>query len=202
VCTHQEMTEHSGREIKVYDESRHPRNWNELLNPSQCAVFFSRINSVEPLSPQGLPVARFRDCTFLLFDKLDDVRRFCEAKVQECPEMCCEVFDSKGKARPPLLTIVHPRVAEKDELSSSSVRKRAVVAVALFIVALPLIWWDWHAGSGMILPTVFGINMIFAALRLLQWNAAQRQRSEEQEARLKVHLTMEKTSDEGPPRTV
>src|SRR5215469_15128441 len=169
------MADAFGREIKVYDESRHPRNWHELLAPWQCAVFFSRINSVEPLSPQGTAVS-LRDCTFLLFDKLDDARQYCEAKVQECPHMRCEIFDSKGMAKAALLTISHPSVAAKDDVSLSSVRKRGIVAVVLFIAALPLIWWDWHAGSGLILPTVLGINMIFAGLRLLQWNTARQHR--------------------------
>jgi hypothetical protein len=188
------MTESSGREIKVYDDSRRPRNWHELLAPSQCAVFFKRIDSVQPLSPVGDPVA-FRDCTFLLFDKLEEARRFCEAKVMEFPQISCEIFTSRGKAEPPLLTILHPSAAEKDEMSASSERKRLIVAAVLFLGALLLIWWDWRTRSGLVIPTLLGINMIFAALRLLQWNSARSQRLSEQAKRLQAHLETERRLD-------
>ena len=184
------MTESSGREIKVYDQSRSPRNWHELLTPSQCAVFFKRIDSEQPVSPAD-ELVRFHDCTFLLFDKLEEARRFCEAKVMEFPQMSCEIFTSRGKAEPPLLTILHPTVAEKDEMSASSVRKRLIIAIALFVGALPLIWWDWRTRSGLVIPTLLGINMMFAALRLLQWNSARSQRLSEQKKRLQAHLENE-----------
>jgi hypothetical protein len=83
----------AGREVKVYDSARQPQNWNELLAPSQCAVFFKRVDSETPLSPSGAAVARFRDCTFLLSDSLGVARRVCEAKVRELPYMRCEIFD-------------------------------------------------------------------------------------------------------------
>jgi hypothetical protein len=184
-------TENSGREIKVYDQSRQPREWHKLLAPSQCAVFFKSVDSEFPLSPRGDRVA-LSECTFLLFDKLEHARSFAEAKVRQFPKMCCEIFDSRGKAVPPLRVVVHPSVAEKDELSASSVRKRTIIAVLLFIFSLPLIWWDWHSGSGLILPTLLGINMIFAGLRLLQWNTAYGHRSQEQSKRLQAHLALEK----------
>jgi hypothetical protein len=196
--SHSVTTESSGREIKVYDDSRRPREWYKLLSPSQCAVFFKRVNSEIPLSPRGVPVARFRDCTFLMFDKLDDARRFSEARVEEVPEMCCEIFDSQGKAAPPLLVVVHPSVAARDELSASSVRNRMIAAALLFFGSLPLIWWDWHSGSGLILPTVLGMNMIFAALRLLQWKSARSQRLVDQGKRLHAHAALEEQSRNEP----
>ena len=191
------MTQHSGREIKVHDRSRHPRDWNELLAPSDCAVFFSRHDTEAPLSPEGAPVARIRDLTFLLFERFEDARKFCEARVLEFPNMCCKIYDSKGLAQPPLLTVVHPSVAEKDELSPSSVRVRKIAAAVLFAGSLPLIWWDWHAGSVLILPTVIGINMIVIGLRLLQWNLGRQIRMDEQEKRIAAHLAIEKESSAG-----
>jgi hypothetical protein len=187
----------SWREIKLYDETRRPRAWNELLGPAQCAVLFRRVDSETPLAPDGAAVANFRDCTFLLFDRLEDGRRFCESRVQKFPHMCCEIFDSEGRAKPPLLSIVHPDAAEKDVISATSVRKRTIAALVLFVVALPLIWWDWHSGSRLILPTVLGINMIFIGLRLFQWNAARGQRVGEEKKRLEAHLAKEKLRAQG-----
>ena len=179
------------REIKLYEEGRTPRDWNDLIGASQCAVLIRRVDSETPLTLDGKAVARFRDCTFLLFDRLADARQFCEAKVREFPQMCCDIFDSRGRAEPPLLTIMHPHAAEKDALSAASVRKRTILAVTLFLCSLPLIWWDRHSGGALILPTVLGINMILFGLRLFQWNSARSHRESEQKKRLEVHLAKE-----------
>jgi hypothetical protein len=186
-----------GREVKVYDAARQPQNWNELLAPSQCAVFFKRIDSEAPLSPGGAIVARFRDCTFLLFESLDEARRVCEAKVRGYPYMQCEIFDWRGKARPPLLTIVHPDVAQKDELSAQSVRKRKILAILLFIAALPLFLIDRRYSGGLVLPTFLGLTMILTSLRLLYWNTARRQRLNGEEQGVRAHLEREQQKDQG-----
>jgi hypothetical protein len=185
-----------GREVKVYDPTRQPQNWNELLAPSQCAVFFKRVDSEAPLFPSGASVARFRDCTFLLFDSLEEARRTCEAKVHAYPYMRCEVFDWRGKAQPPLLTILHPDVAQKDELSEQSVRKRKILAILLFIAALPLFLLDRRYGGGLILPTFLGLTMILAGSRLLYWNTARRQRLNEEEQGVRAHLEREQQNDQ------
>ena len=186
-----------GREVKVYDEARQPQNWNELLTPSQCAVFFKRMDSEVPLSPSGASVARFRDCTFLLFDSLEEARRVCEAKVRDYPYMQCEIFDWRGKAQPPLLTIVHPAVAPKDELSAQSVRRRKILAILLFIGSLPLFWLDQRSGGVLVVPTFLALTMILAGLRILYWNTARRQHLKEQEQRVQAHLQREQQSIQG-----
>ena len=185
-----------GREVKVYDPTRRPRNWNDLLAPSQCAVFFKHIDSEAPLSPSGATVARFRDCTFLLFDSLEAARRVCEAKVGAYPYMRCEVFGCRGKAQPPLLTILHPDVAQKDELSAQSVRRRQILAILLFITALPLFLLDRRYGGGLVLPTFLGLTMILAGLRLMYWNTARRQRLNDEEQNVRAHLEREQQNDQ------
>lgn len=183
------------REIKVYDKLRKPRNWNELLSDSQCAVFIRRVDSEAPMTADGVPVASLRDCTFFLFDRLDDACEFCETKVRQHPELCGEIYDSKGKARSPLLTIVHPNVRAKDELSPSSLRKRRILAVVLFLGAIPMIWWDWKAGGVLILPTFLGINMVFVGLRLFQWHWFGQERLKEEQERVAAHLQKERRSE-------
>ena len=186
-----------GRERKIYDEARQPQDWNVLLAPSQCAVFFKRIDSENPLSSDGASFARFRDCTFLLFDSLEEARRFCEAKVLAHPYMLCEVFDWRGKAQPPLLTIVHPEVARNDELSAQSVRRRKILAIFLFIGSLPLFWFDHRSGGVLVVPTFLALTMILAGLRILYWNTARRQRLKEQEERVRAHLQREQQNAQG-----
>jgi hypothetical protein len=187
----------AGREVKVYDAARQPQDWNALLKPSQCAVFFKRIDSEAPLSPRGESIAQFQDCTFLLFDSLEEARRLCEARVSDHPYMRCEVFDWRGKARPPLLTIMHPQAARKDELSAHSVRKRTILAILLFIGALPLFWLDHRSGGALVFPTFLALTMILAGLRVLYWNTARRQRLKEEAEAVRAHLLREQQNDPG-----
>jgi hypothetical protein len=181
----------ASREFKVYDKTRHGQDWMSLLTPTQCAVFFKDFQTAAPLSPDGVAFDRMTDCTFLVFDRLEDAQRFCETQVREHPSMCCEVFDFEGKAKPPLLVVVNPSVAEKNELSASWVRRRKIIAIAAFLGAIPLLVWDWRTGSYLIVPTVVGINLIVFGLRLLYWNSARSDRSQEQSHRLESHRRRE-----------
>lgn len=182
------------REFKVYDKTRQGRDWTSLVGPTQCAVFFKDFQTAAPLSRDGTALEKMTDCTFLVFDRFEDARRFCETQVKQHTSMCCEVFDSDGKAKAPLLVVVNPSLAEKDELSASSVRRRKLIAIAAFVCAIPLLVWDWATGSYLILPTVVGVNLIVLGLRLLYWNSAQSDRSQEQARRLKNHLRHEEES--------
>jgi len=122
---------------------------------------FKDFETAAPLSPDGAPISRMTDCTFLVFDRLDEARRFCGTRVAQYPSMCCEIFGSEGKAKPPLLTIVHPSMAEKDELSLTWLRRRKVTAILCFLAAVPLFVWDSRAEWALILPSVIAFNLIF-----------------------------------------
>ncbi len=132
-----------------------------------------------------------RDATFLLLDSLEAARRDCEARVEKFPEMYCEIFDAEGKARPPMLTILHPSAAAKDELSERSVGRRKIGAIVLIVAALPLFWWDHRANGTLVVPTYVGITLIILAFRLLYWNMARGERIREQERRVEEHLQRE-----------
>jgi hypothetical protein len=56
-----------------------------------------------PLSPEGKRYPAATECTCFLFDHLDAAQEFCEMKVKGCPSMVCEIFNSEGRAKPPLL---------------------------------------------------------------------------------------------------
>jgi hypothetical protein len=183
------------RESKVYDETRRGRDWMSLLTPTQCAVFFKDFQTAAPLSHDGVAFDRMTNCTFLVFDRLEDARRFCELQVAQHPSLCCEIFDFEGRAKPPLLVVVHPSVAEKDELSTTWVRRRKYIAITSFLCAIPLIVWDWRTGEYLILPTVVGVNLILLGLRLLYWNTARSDNAPERLRRLESHRQREAESD-------
>jgi hypothetical protein len=182
------------REFKVYDKARASPDWTSIVSPTQCAVFFKDFETAAPLSPDGAPISRMTDCTFLVFDRLDEARRFCETRVTQHPSKYCEIFGSEGKAKPSLLTIVHPSMAEKDELSLTCLRRRKVMAILCFLAAVPLFVWDSRAEWALILPSVIAFNLIFFGLRLLYWNTARGSRDREHARHLEDHLRREKDS--------
>jgi hypothetical protein len=182
------------REFRVYDETRHPADWTSLVGPTQCAVFFKDVNTANPLTTDGTEIANLRDCRFLLFDHLEDARAFCEAQVQRYPFMCGEIFDARGKATPPLLAIMHPTAARKDELSATWVRRRKITAIASLVAAGALFFADWRSEFDLLWPSLLAVNLLPLGLRLLYWNTASAERNQAQAKRVEEHLQREKDS--------
>jgi len=186
------MQQSALREFKVYDETRRPSDWTSLVGPTQCAVFPKDLKTANPLTTDGREIDHLRDCIFLLFDRLDEARTFCEAQVQKHPFMCCEIFDADGKAKPPMLVIMHPAAARKDELSLRSVKRRKVIAIASLVAAPVLFIADWRSEYELLWPSLLAVNLLPLGLRLLYWNTASAERSRRQATRVAEHLQREK----------
>ena len=180
------------REFKVYDKTRQPADWTSLVGPTQCAAFLKDVKTANPLATDGSEIAHLRDCRFLLFDHLEEARAFCEAQVQRYPFMCCEIFDAEGKAKAPLLIIMHPTAARKDELSATWVKRRKVIAIASLVAAGGLFVADWRSEYELLWPSLLAVNLIPFGLRLLYWNTASAERRRTQAKRLEEHLQREK----------
>jgi hypothetical protein len=187
-----ELRDAAPREFKVYDKSR-PGDWMSLVGSTQCVAFFKDFHTTAPVSYRGEPFSKMSDCTFVLFDSLDEAKSFCEAQVKQHPTICAEIFDHRGRAKEPLLVVIDASVAEKAELSKSSVRRRKVWAIVLFCGAVPLIVWDGLKDWDLIWPAVLGFNMAIFGLRLLYWNTARAERGREQARRVAAHLAREKS---------
>jgi hypothetical protein len=185
------------REIKIYDKNR-AGDWMSLVGPTQCVAFFKDFHTAASVSYRGEPFQKTSDCTIVLFDSLAEARSFCEAAVKQNPSIYAEIFDHQGRAKEPLAVIVDASVAEKAELSKSSVRRRKIGAIALFCVGIPLIVWDgWHEWD-FIWPAVLGFNMAIVGFRLLYWNTARTDRTREQERRVAAHVAREKSESVSP----
>jgi hypothetical protein len=180
------------REFKVYDRTRQPAEWTSLVGPTQCAAFLKDVKTANPLTTDGSEIAHLSDCRFLLFDHLEEARTFCEAQVQRYPFMCCEIFDAEGKAKPPLLVVMHPSAARKDELSPTWVKRRKVFAIASLVAAGVLFVADWRSEYELLWPSLLAVNLLPLGLRLLYWNTASAERSRTQAKRLEQHLQREK----------
>jgi len=180
------------REFKVYDKTRRPADWTSLVGPTQCAAFLKDVKTANPLAADGSEIAHLSDCRFLLFDHIEEARTFGEAQVQRYPFMCCEIFDADGKAKPPLLVIMHPSAARKDELSATWVKRRKVVAIASLVAAAVLFVADWRSEYELLWPSLLAVNLLPLGLRLLYWNTASTERKRTQAKRLEEHLQREK----------
>jgi len=185
------------REFKVYDDTRHPPEWTSLVGPAQCAVFLKDVKTANPLALDGREIEHNRDCAFFLFDRLDDARKFCAAQVEHFPFMCCDIFDADGKAKPPMLVIMHPDAAKMDELSPSSVKWRKNVAIGSLVASAGLFAADWRSEFELTWPSILAVNLFLLGLRFLYWNTASSERRRTQAKRVAEHLRRERGQE--PP---
>jgi hypothetical protein len=140
--------------VRVYDASRQPRDWMDLIRPGQFVVFPSLVEGGEPCGFDGAPQDHHL-AVCAIADSLTEAEQACRDLVAGHPTVRFDVFDSAGRSHPPLLTIVHTRIA-----------------IALIVAAPLLMWLDWTASGLMIVPTVVAVNGLLLAARLLQLNAA------------------------------
>jgi hypothetical protein len=67
----------TGKEILLFDPRRNPRDWVEVLGPTQCAVLLKDRASSVAVALTGRP-CRGADATRIVFDTLDAAEAFCE----------------------------------------------------------------------------------------------------------------------------
>jgi hypothetical protein len=108
----------------------------------------------------------------MVFDRLDEAQRFCERQTALHSSIQFDIFDAEGRVNPPLLTIVHASREGQSEAHPDTVKRRTRIAVALILVAVPLLGFGWYifGAPASVFPIVIGINMLVAAARLLLMN--------------------------------
>ena len=179
-----------GLEIRLFDPNRKPQNWTDFMGPNHSAVLFKdRVTSV-PLSPKGRPYSASADCTCVLFDDLDAAQRFCETKVKELPSLICEIFNSEGRAKPPLLVITHPDYESDDDSGAASSRRRKLIVAALFAAGAALFSINFRGENT--LATILASNCVLFGLRFLYWEFAVKHREQDRRRRLEAHRRVER----------
>lgn len=90
------------------------------------------------------------------------------------------------RARPPILSVLHPDRAAALETSPREMRKRQVIAWTLVAAGIALVVYAYleFGERDIILPAFLGINMIIIAGRLLWMNLTLRETERERERRL------------------
>ena len=165
----------------IYDPHRVPKHWMELLHPGQFAVFLQDVRSSVLLDSEGKPFADkgSAGCCYL-FDSLAEARQFCQELVERRDHVRCDIYDERGMAVEPLYTFVD--TLHKHFVGSKSTARWLMVGGVLAIVlSLPLFWYDWIAEGARIWPSVVGINLAFAGIRLLIWGRGEFERLQHQE---------------------
>lgn len=149
------------QEIKLYDPTRKPCNWTDLIHPGQHVVFHRDVQSDIEKKPDGHFLSPGEDSTCFVFDSLAEAETYCEAKVEQISNLRCDIYDQTGKSKPPMLTYVNKAYLKTP-------KKHAYLGWVLLASGLLCFWIQWH-GSGTIIPVVVGINLMFAGLRLVYW---------------------------------
>jgi len=160
-------------QLRLYDRARTPSSWTEIIGPGQFAAFAKTFDTGAACDADGKPFATVEDVSCFLFDHFAEANAFCREQVNRAPGVRFEIFDSAGRAQPPLVVIVHPSKQGQLEGNPRGMRLRTQGAIALFAVAAVSFWYDFRHGPGaQIFPTLLGINLVVVAARLLQLNGS------------------------------
>ena len=181
-----------GTEIRLFDPRRTPRDWTELIRPTQYAVFLKNREDCTSLAPGGQLYPNPDDNSCVVFNRLDAAQRFCEAKVEALPDVRCEIYDAQGLAHAPLLVIVHPNFQRKEESSSFWWRRRKLLAAIFILLSVPLLWIGTRGSNFSDVATFLAFNCILLALRFLYWDFGLRHREREAWKRLEAHRKIER----------
>jgi hypothetical protein len=163
--------------LRLYDPARRGATWTDDLRPGQVVAFAKRIDSGVACTPDGLPFASADSTTCVVFGRIAEAHDWCEASVQRAPLVRFDIFDHEGRARSPLLTIVHPSHWESMDGSPSELRRGRRIAQALIAGGVPLMAFAYWTSRDRdpIFPGFIGLNMVLIALRLFWMNQASRE---------------------------
>lgn len=163
--------------LRLHDPGRRPASWTEIIQPRQFAAFAKNLDTGAPSDPDGRPFSDPSLATCVVFDSLDEARRFCEAAVSRRPAVRFDIFDAAGRANPPLIVVMHPSLAASAEAGPSALRRRRAIAWTLIVCAIPtlVLAYFLRDGGHQIFTGFIGVNMLLAAGRLLWFNLALRE---------------------------
>ena len=171
--------------LRLHDPGRTPASWTDIVQAGQWAVFSKLADSGASCDADGRPFATASDATCLIFDSLDEARRFCLEQVARITSVCFEIFDSAGRTNPPILVIVHPSRESTLFRDPRTLRAWKLAAFGLILAAPLLMWLDYRTVDGAIgLLTFLGLSLIIGGLRLLSYITAIAEAERTREERL------------------
>jgi hypothetical protein len=140
----------------------------EIVQPGQYAAFLSDVETGAEMTGDGGYIASGTIGCCLLFDSLEEAERYSRAKVEDLPHLRCDIFDSHGRANPPVAAFVNRRHLRK--LDSPAESRRLMRWGAVAIAASLLLFWFALARRGEAwMAAFFGVQLLIAGLRVLHW---------------------------------
>jgi len=175
-------------ELKLHDSVCNPPSWTEIIRPGQYVAFAKTADTGAACDSEGRTFQEVEAVTCLLFDTLEEAETFCRRNVELASSVRFEIFDSTGRANPPLLVIVHPSKAARLEGNPRGMRLRTWGATIVLDVAGLSFWYDFeHGASAGFFPTLIGINLVVVAARLFQLNKSYQHAGRIRQERLAEH---------------
>jgi hypothetical protein len=155
-------------EVALYDRKSKPASWMEIIQPGQYAVFLRDVKTGAPLTCDGCYLDRETGGSCLIFDSVEETEQYCRRKVEGIPNLRCDVFDSYGRANPPVATFVNQRYENRldSEAKSGPMMRWALLMIA---ASFPLFWYTWKTRAEGWIASFFGIQLVVLGLRLLYW---------------------------------
>ena len=150
------------QELKLYDPTREPQNWTEILRPGQYVVFHTNVHTDIEAKADGTPLTSGEESSCMVSDSLEEAEAYCESQVERIPNLRCEIYDHAGKSKPPSFTYVNKAFLKTP-------RKHAWWGWVLVAAGVPCFWIEWHWHGTLIVPTIAGINLVIAGLRMVYW---------------------------------
>jgi len=165
------------QKVALYDPRRRPANWMQIIQPGQYAVFHKDARTEIETNSEGAYLPSGEPSTCLIFDSLEEAKKYCELRVQQFSNLRCEIYDHAGKARLPAAIVLNPALAGSLEESPANSKRKIIMGIALMLLSLPLFFWDWKFNWSLILPTLIGLNLIFFGFRIAFWGIGMLERS-------------------------
>ena len=173
------------REVALYDPNRKPASWMEVIQPTEYAVFFRDVETGAQLTCDGHLVDPAMPGSCLIFDSLEEAEQYCRRKIESTPDLQCEVFDSHGRANPPVATFVDKRHEGRLESHAQAIRKMRW-GYLLLAASIPLFWYTWKTRGEGWMAAFFGIQFALAGLRFLHWGYSMKEELLSREAQSKL----------------
>ena len=94
---------------RLYDPHRMPSHWTDIVREDQLVVFISDARTQAPRDADGRPFCAADGSETgqhaALCEDVAEARDFARQVAARHPELCCRIYDSEGKSRPPLRVI-------------------------------------------------------------------------------------------------
>ena len=149
----------------------------QIIQPGQYAVFHKDAHTEIETNSQGAYLPAGAPSTCLIFDSLEEAKKYCELRVQQFSNLRCEIYDHAGKAKPAAAIVLNPMLAKSLEENPANSKRKIVLGIALMVLSGPLFFWDWKFNWSLIVPTLIGLNLIFFGFRIAFWGLGMLERT-------------------------